>query len=104
MEHGEGLRDLVQALPERELVVTSTHREGRDAAGLRALLPPDIAEAVVSATPVTALGRAARRRQDEIETWLQMSLATVVWAAVDDEAAVYQQGCTWLVLTSKWVG
>lgn len=104
MEHCQGLRDLLQAIPELEVVVTSTHRDGRDLAGVRALLPDDIALRVVGATPVTPLGRADGGRQDEIEAWLQELGGPATWAAVDDEKHLYDPGCAHLVLTNKFLG
>lgn len=104
MEHCERLRELLATLPRLELVVVSTHREGRTLSDLQRLLPQDIGPRVVAATPVTALGRADGGRQAEIEAWLAALDGPVVWAAVDDEAFLYAPGCPRLVLTSKWVG
>lgn len=104
MEHCEGLRALLASIPELEVVITSTHREGRNLPTLRALLPQDIAPRVVGATPVTALGRADGGRQAEIEAWLQERAAAATWAAVDDERHLYAPDCPGLVLTNKYVG
>lgn len=104
MEHCQGLRTLLKSIPQLEVVVTSTHREGRDLNSLRALLPEDIAPRVVGATPVTPLGRADGGRQAEIEAWLQELGAPATWAAVDDEKRLYRLGCHGLVLTNKYVG
>jgi hypothetical protein len=104
MEHCQGLWGLLQALPELEIVVTSTHREGRDLPSLRAMLPDGISPRVVGATRVTPLGRADGGRQAEVEEWLLQHGGPVNWAAVDDENHLYRPGCRNLVLTNKYVG
>lgn len=104
MEHCQGLWGLLQALPELQIVVTSTHREGRDLSSLRAMLPDGIAPRVVGATRVTPLGRADGGRQAEIEAWLLELGRAATWVAVDDENHLYRPNCRNLVLTNKYVG
>ncbi len=104
MEHCDGLRQLLRMCPKLQIVLTSTHREGRDLAGLRALFPADIAVRVIGATAVTAMGRSRGGRQAEIEMWLDAHPCARLWAAVDDEAYLYLPACPWLVVTSKWLG
>lgn len=104
MEHCGGLRTLLSAVPELDVVVTSTHREGRALESVRALLPEDIAPRVTGATPVTPMGRADGGRQAEIETWLELNGGHRLWVAVDDETHLYRPGCPTLVSTNKYIG
>lgn len=104
MAHCHGLLALLQAIPELGVVVTSSHREGRNLAGIRRLLPPSIARRVIGSTPLTPGCRAHGGRQAEIEAWLAAHPAVERYAAVDDEARLYAQGCSWLVLTHPLIG
>ena len=100
---GELLALLVE-MPELQLVVSSSHREGRDLEGVRRLLPAAAASRVVGLTPVSPRCRARGGRQAEIEQWLSAHPQVARHAAIDDEAHLFDSSCPWLVLTSPYVG
>jgi len=104
MEHCYELLMLLEALPELMVVVTSSHREGRDLAGVRRLLPPKAAARVIGLAPLTPRCRARGGRQAEVEMWLSAHPEVERYAAVDDEAHLYRDDCPWLVLTHRYVG
>lgn len=104
MELCDELIAILEEFPHLSIVVSSTHREGRNLAGVRRLLPDKIAQRVIGFTPVTPRGRAAGGRQTEIELWLAAHPEKVVFAAVDDETHLFQADCDWLVPTHPLIG
>lgn len=104
MELTGGLENLIHQNPLLQIVVTSTHREGKTLEGLRLLLPKQIGARVIGATEVSATGRANGGRQLEIENWLMRHVSLSTWAAVDDEPHLFRPGCPWLITTNKYLG
>lgn len=104
MEHCDELIRLVDFLKDIEIVITSTHREGRDCAAVARLLPKCLSDKVTSVTVVSANGRARGGRQLEIQEWLRHHPGVVRWVAVDDEPELFFPGCPWVVFTHPWVG
>lgn len=104
MELTGGLENLIRQNPLLQVVVTSTHREGKTLEDLRLLLPKQIGARVIGATEVSATGRANGGRQLEIENWLERHEGFSSWAAVDDEPHLFRTGCPWLITTNKYLG
>lgn len=95
---------LLGDMPELDVVVTSSHREGRDLRGVQRLLPATVASRVVGLTPLTPNCRTPGGRQAEIEAWLSLHPAVRYYAAIDDEPHLYAANCRWLVTTHPYVG
>lgn len=104
MELCGGLQALLAELPDLDIVVSSSHREGRSLIDLRNLLPESIRQRVIDATPMTPRCRARSGRQAEIESWLAAHPEIECFAAVDDEAHLFADRCPWLVATHPFVG
>lgn len=104
------LEAVLHHCPWVEVVVSSTWRESRTLAELRAVFSPDIASRIIGLTPAwrdvqdeTAYGTYVR--QAEIEHWLRAhDRAWEHWLAVDDQKHLFRPFCKNLLVTNGATG
>lgn len=101
--------------PGIDIVVTSTWRLSRTLGELRALVPSDLRERVIGATPALAqelweeyggeLPPVRHPREAELRRWLADSRTPWRdWVALDDEPWLYTPGCSRLVVCQASTG
>jgi hypothetical protein len=104
MEHAGPLIEILEEMPHVGILISATDRETSSPADIVAMLPEKIASRVVGMTDVTKDGRANGGRQAEIEAWLARHPHIETVVAVDDEAFLFDERCSYLVQTFKWMG
>ena len=102
MEFAGPLAQWLEKAQDVRVVVTSTHREGRDLRSLRKFVPLALRPYIIDATPVDAEGRAYGGRQRECEDWLRLHPEVTNWAAIDDEVHLFDEDCGWLIACSRY--
>jgi len=96
------LEALLEKYPDVRIVISSSWRMGETLDELRGWFSPSIASRIIGVTPVLAPSLRAVR-QAEAESWLGAN-PTRHWCALDDEAELFQAGCSWLILTDSRTG
>ena len=104
MEHDTELASLLNEHSSLNIVVSSSHREGRTLEGVRALFREEVRSRIIGTTPSHAMGRADAGRQREIEDWLLRYAPEANWVAVDDEKRLFERGNPRLVVTHPLIG
>jgi hypothetical protein len=104
MEHAGALCEILEEMPHVGILISATDRETSTVADIVAMLPEVIARRVVGMTDVTKAGRSNGGRQAEIEAWLARNPHIETVVAVDDEAFLFDEHCSYLVQTFKWMG
>lgn len=104
------LEEVLRKHPDVDVVISSTWRNERTLADLRALFSPDIASRIVGITPrwqdfQNEASFGTYVRQAEIEHWMRLaSRAWEGWLAVDDQVHLFQPFCKNLVRTDPDTG
>lgn len=98
--------NVLRAFPRTKVVVTSTQRETKSLLELRSLFAPDVARAIIGATPVKTLLNAEdifEVRYREIQSYLAGSLDSR-WVALDDDATLFPLPCPNLIVCDDGFG
>ncbi len=96
------LESWLTARSEIAVVISSAWRVENDLKQLRACFSPALHHRIIDVTPELAEQPAVR--QKEIELWLrQHGGRALSFAALDDDATLFERGCPWLVLTDSKV-
>lgn len=104
MEFVPLLVKLLAKAPDVRVVVSSTHREGRDHYSLLNFFPPALRPYIIGAIPVHPTGRADLGRQREIEEWLSNNRWVEDWRALDDELYLFERDHPNLIAVSPYFG
>ncbi len=92
------LEQALAAMPELEVVISSTWREVYPLERLQGVFSAALRERVIDVTPVLHTGSQSGGRQREIEAFLQArGWADVAWVALDDMLSFFDPGCKNLI-------
>jgi hypothetical protein len=95
------LEAFLRCSPNVSVVISSSWRALYSLEELRTWFSDDVQHRFLSCTPRLPDGAGSRQR--EIEKWLSSNPAHR-WAALDDEAGLFDKDCPWLVLTEAATG
>ena len=101
------LERFLSALPEAEIVISSTWREDHTLEELRGFFSPDLQSRIIGVTPSLEDGYETGGRQKEIESYLSaenLSNKNSSWVALDDIDMFFEDSCHNLVLTDSSKG
>jgi hypothetical protein len=97
----------LSAMPEAEIVVSSTWREAYTLKELRDFFSPSLQCRISGVTPSLDNGYDLGGRQKEIQSYLAsegLSDKNCAWVALDDNASFFKDSCQNLVLTDSSKG
>jgi len=101
------LEHFLSAMPEAEVVVSSTWREDHTLEQLRGFFSPALQNRITGVTPSLEDGYEIGGRQKEILSYLtaeNLSNKNSSWVALDDIALFFEDSCPNLVLTDSSKG
>lgn len=97
----------LQAMPELEIVISSSWRELHPLETLKTIFRPEVRSRIIAATPVLEGGYEMGGRQREIEAFLRsarLDASNAAWVALDDIPLFFDPGCSFLILVDPTKG
>lgn len=104
-EYLPALENVLRDYREVGVVLTTTHRLGRNIETLRTVYASDVRAQVIGATPDLICGDADGGRYEEICGWLrEEGMETTPWIALDDLPRLYPKNCPQLLRCNPYAG
>ena len=94
----EAFERVMRELPEVEIVITSSWREGFTLAEMRAHFSDDIAARIVGVTPMAQDRTRDQYRYQEVLAYLRRLGKPSAWVAIDDDPLHYPETCNVLLV------
>lgn len=96
---------VMRDLPQVDIVISSSWREGHSLEEMKSFFSPDIAERIIDATPVLNFLEHQYVREEEIAAWLHRAgREHELWAAIDDTESFFSSRCDNLILVDPDTG